>query len=159
MGSYVLVVFARPLAEGDVFERAAWPLHATLLRFDTREDRATVASRVGPALAAVRSFHAEVGPDAGFGRDGDVPVSLLDEGSGLARLHARLLDALEAHATLPGRHHTRSGYRPHISHTLGRPRPGDRLSVDHVALVDMRPDGDPTHRRVAAVWPLGREGG
>ncbi|MET1034618.1 MAG: 2'-5' RNA ligase family protein [Arthrobacter sp.] len=158
MGSYVLVVFVRRLPEGAVFERATWPLHATLLRFDSREGAGTVASRVGPALAAVRSFAAEVGAEAGFGRDGSVPVSLLDADSGLARLHGELLDALEGHATLPGRQHTRAGYRPHVSHTAGRPRPGDRLLVDHVALVDMRPDGDPARRRVAAVWPLGSAG-
>ncbi|MFB0834786.1 2'-5' RNA ligase family protein [Arthrobacter halodurans] len=154
MGSYVLVVFVRRLAEGAVFERSAWPLHATLLRFDTREGAGTVASRVGPALAGVGSFAAEVGAEAGFGRDGGVPVSLLDPDSGLASLHGELLEAFVGHATLPGAQHTRSGYRPHVSHTAGRPRRGDRLLVDHVALIDMRPDGDPSRRRVAAVWPL-----
>jgi len=157
MGSNVGVVFAEPLPEGTVFEREAWPLHATVLRFDTPHgsEESELLRRIGRALAGRPASIAAVGQDAGFGRDGSIPVSLVEAGSGLPELHTAVLDELEGWAQLPGRHHTRAGYRPHVTHTVGRLWPGDRFSVDHAALVDMRPGGDHRFRRVVAVWPLG----
>lgn len=154
MGSYVLVVFVSRIPAGTVFARARWPLHATLVRFDAAEPAARIRQRIGPALTARAAFAATVGGDAAFGRDGSVPVSLLDADSGLAALHVAVLDALGDAVHLPGGRHTKAGYRPHVSHTVGRLHPSDTLAVDHVALVDMRPDGDPRWRRVVFVWDL-----
>ncbi|GHD02778.1 hypothetical protein [Zhihengliuella salsuginis] len=158
MGSYVVVVFVHPLAAGTRFGRREWPLHATLLRFDAAGPPALIRRLAGGAVARVRRGTALVGADDRFGRGGSVPVSLLAEAETLSALHRELHAALtgdpEAGTRLPGPRHALGGYRPHISHTTGRPHPGERLEVAEAALVDMRPDGDSRYRKVLAVWPL-----
>lgn len=162
----IFVAFVEPVAEGAVFLRTDWPLHITLVRFDAgTRDGADPAGRVaaladGPAQAALGSA-LTVGQDAAFGRNGSVPVSLVKPDKTLQALHEALVEAVE---TVDGRiltpRHTRSGYRPHVSHhgapeaAVKRLNPGDAVVLDRIALVDMAPDGDHTIRRVLRLWSL-----
>lgn len=163
MDSYVAVVFVHPLAAGTGFGRGEWPLHATLLRFDATGPPALILRLAAGAVARVKRGAVLVGADERFGRDGSVPVSLLEEAGTLLALHWELHTALtgnpDAGIRLPGRRHVLDGYRPHVSHTTGRPHPGERFEVAEAALVDMRPGGDSRHREVLAVWPLDDGGG
>ena len=77
MGVYVTVVFVEPLAAGTEFLQTAWPLHVTLVRFDSAVPVPELAAVLGAALEGRDAFPAFVGRDARFGRNGSVPVSLV----------------------------------------------------------------------------------
>ncbi|MBT2565008.1 2'-5' RNA ligase family protein [Arthrobacter sp. ISL-85] len=163
MRNLIFVAFLEPVADGQVFLRTEWPLHITLVRFDAgRQDSADVTERIAgladaPAAAALGAA-LTVGEDAAFGRNGSVPVNLIQPQPDLQALHGQLVAAVDA---LGGRiltpAHTLAGYRPHVSHHGDkRLHPGDAVVLDRVALVDMAPDGDHTIRRVLRLWS--REG-
>jgi hypothetical protein len=160
----IFVAFVEPVAAGQVFPRSDWPLHITLVRFDVGAPAdADPAVSVGalaeaPARAALGAG-LRVGEDAAFGRNGSVPVSLVDPHPALQALHEELVQVV---AGVGGRiltpRHTLSGYRPHVSHHgtpgagLKRLNQGDAVVLERIALVDMAPGGDHTIRRVLRLW-------
>jgi 2'-5' RNA ligase superfamily len=159
MRNLIFVVFVEPVADGQVFPRTDWPLHITLVRFDAGNTAgANPAERIAglaeaPASAAL-GIPLTVGQDAAFGRNGSVPVNLVDPHPALQELHERLVQVV---AEVGGRiltpRHTLAGYRPHVSHHgCKRLHPGDAVVLDRVALVDMAPGGDHTIRRVLRLW-------
>ena len=152
----IFVAFVEPVADGLVFPRSEWPLHITLVRFDVGTDvlAERVAALAAPPAAAALGAALSVGEDAGFGRNGSVPVNLIQPQPDLQALHEQLVSAVNS---LGGKvltpAHTMSGYRPHVSHHGDkRLNPGDTLVLDRIALVDMAPDGDRTVRRVLRLW-------
>lgn len=155
----IFVAFMEEVAEGEVFQRTDWPLHITLVRFDVgTPDSADVAVRLvaaadAPARVALGAT-LQIGENAGFGRGGSVPVSLVDSHPALQALHEELVRAVaEMGGRIPTPDHTLSGYRPHISHRgPHRFSPGDAVVLDRIALVDMAPDGDRTVRRILRLW-------
>jgi 2'-5' RNA ligase superfamily len=166
MRNFVMVVFAEDVAEGLVFPRDDWPLHITLLRFDVDSspgDPSDVVHHLAELAAApvkgALGAELTVGADKRFGRQGSIPVSLVQHHPLLQGLHEELFGAV---ADLGGNvatpHHTLAGYRPHISHHNGkRPHEGDAVLLDRVALVDMAPGGKHTIRRVLKLWRLAPE--
>jgi len=178
MRNLIVVAFLEPVTEGMEFPRDAWPLHITLVKFDVA-DQAPAADQppaddaaaqppavVGDALAARVAGLMEaparaalgstvtVGGEAGFGRGGSVPVSLIEPSAPLRTLHEALVGVVE---TLNGRiatpGYTMAGFRPHVSHRGEKaPRAGGQLVLDRIALVDMAPDGGHATRRVLALW-------
>jgi hypothetical protein len=167
MRNLIFVAFVEPVFEGQVFPRSDWPLHITLVRFDVEgpagadapaghcDDIAgLVAELAGPSAQAALGATLTVGQDAGFGRLGSVPVSLLEPSPQLDALHRDLFRAV---ATVGGRVSTPDyvldRYRPHISHHEGRrPKPGDAVVLGQIALVDMAPEGNHTIRRILKLW-------
>jgi 2'-5' RNA ligase len=156
MRNLILVAFVEPVAEGLVFPRTDWPLHITLVRFDVDSDvlAGQVAELADPYATAALGASLTVGEDAVFGRNGSVPVSLIQPQPDLQTLHELLVGAvarLDGKVLTPA--HTLSGYRPHVSHHGDkRLNPGDAVVLDRMALVDMAPDGDRTVRRVLRLW-------
>jgi hypothetical protein len=158
MRNLIFVAFVEPVTEGLVFPRSAWPLHITLVRFDVDSpagaDAVSVAGLADPYATAALGASLTVGEDAGFGRYGSVPVSLIQPQPDLQTLHELLVGAvarLDGKVLTPA--HTLSGYRPHVSHHGDkRLNPGDAVVLDRIALVDMAPDGDRTVRRVLRLW-------
>ena len=161
MRNLILVAFVEPVPDGLVFPRSEWPLHITLVRFDVEDVAAErVAALAAPPAAAALGARLGVGEDAGFGRNGSVPVSLVQPQQDLQALHERLVAAVESvggKILTPA--HTLSGYRPHVSHHGDkRLNPGDAVVLDRIALVDMAPDGDRTVRRILRLWSLPETG-
>jgi len=174
MRNLIFVAFVEPVAEGQVFPRTDWPLHITLVRFDAgSQDSADVAERIaGLADAAATTALGAgltVGKDAGFGRNGSVPVNLVQPHPALQELHEQLVQVVaDAGGRILTPHHTLTGYRPHVSHQAAtnqastnptsavteakRLHPGDAVVLDRIALVDMAPDGDHTIRRILRLW-------
>ncbi|MFS0718349.1 hypothetical protein ABC337_07575 [Arthrobacter sp. 1P04PC] len=76
-----------------------------------------VARRMDPVVRAALGEVLTAGEPANFGRNGSIPVTLIEPNDRLQRLHEGLLDVVES---LRGRvatsAYTRSGYRPHVSH-------------------------------------------
>ena len=180
MRNLILVAFIEPVSDGLVFPRDDWPLHITLVKFDVvgqppkgdngggdgHGDGGDTAAVVGDALAtrvaalmdapirAALGSAVTVGREAGFGRGGSVPVSLIEASAPLQALHEALVGVAEA---LPGRvatpAYTMAGFRPHVSHRgENAARAGDLLELDRIALVDMAPDGGHAKRRVLHLW-------
>ncbi|WP_104044107.1 2'-5' RNA ligase family protein [Arthrobacter sp. ZGTC412] len=156
MRNLILVAFVEPVTDGLVFPRPHWPLHVTLVRFDVDSDGAAeqVAAVAAPHAGVALGANLTVGEDARFGRNGSVPVSLIQPHADLQALHQQLVEAVES---LGGKvltpAHTMSGYRPHVSHHGDkRLNPGDAVVLDRIALVDMAPDGDRTVRRILKLW-------
>ncbi|PNI08161.1 hypothetical protein CXX84_12220 [Arthrobacter sp. AFG7.2] len=156
MRNLILVAFVEPVTDGLVFPRTAWPLHITLVRFDVGTDvlAERVAVLAAPHAEAALGATLAVGEDAGFGRNGSVPVSLIRPQQDLQALHEQLVRAADSlGGTILTPAHTMSGYRPHVSHHgEKRLNPGDAVVLDRVALVDMAPDGDRTVRRILRLW-------
>lgn len=109
MRNLIFVAFVEPVFEGQVFPRSDWPLHITLVRFDVEgpadadaplghsDDIAgLVAELAGPSAQAALGAVLTVGQDAGFGRLGSVPVSLLEPSPHLDALHRDLFRAVAA---------------------------------------------------------------
>lgn len=157
MGAFVLVAFVVPVSAGLVFDRSSWPLHVTLVRFDSREPANDVCARLDGVLPERLGFGVRIGLDAQFGHNASVPVSLVEPEPALHELHRAALEALGEQVHLPGAQHDRSHYRPHVTHAATRLRPGDRFRIQQAALVDMRPEKDPRLRRVLAVWEPAQE--
>jgi len=173
MRNLIFVTFVEPVVEGQVFPRTEWPLHITMVRFDLKFDAGTpagadVAERVAgladDAATTALGSGLTVGKDAAFGRNGSVPVNLVQPHPALQELHERLVQVVaDAGGKVLTPHHTLTGYRPHVSHQTGaggdakRLHPSDAVVLDRVALVDMAPDGDHTIRRILRLWS--REGG
>ena len=169
----IFVAFVEPVADGQVFPRTEWPLHITLARFDVKFDAGSqesgdVAERIAgladDAATAALGAPLTIGEEAGFGRNGSVPVNLVQPHPALQELHEQLVKLVpDVEGKILARGHTLNGYRPHVSHqvTTGadakRLHPGDAVVLDRVALVDMAPGGDHTIRRVLRLWS--REGG
>ncbi len=173
-----MVVFVEAVTEGMEFPRDNWPLHITLVKFDVAPSAgAEVAPARGPAepgppgaandplaahlaelmdgpVSAALGGHVSVGGDAGFGRAGSIPVSLITPDPALQELHdvlVRIVAGLPGRISTPG--YTGAGYRPHVSHHGGkRLRAGDAVTLDRIALVDMAPDGSHAFRRVLRLW-------
>ena len=172
MRNLILVAFIEPVTDGLMFPRDDWPLHITLVRFDVEEESdggvktddggqaSGLAERITglidlPVRAALGT-RLTIGDDAGFGRLGSVPVSLVEPSQPLQDLHESLMGTV---AGLPGRvptpDYTLDFYRPHVSHHGDkRARPGDVVVLDRVALVDMAPDGNHSVRRILRLWEI-----
>ncbi|MFF1383957.1 hypothetical protein ACFVWT_10385 [Arthrobacter sp. NPDC058288] len=178
MRNLILVAFIEPVSDGLVFPRDDWPLHITLVRFDvdlqsgdadTSVDAgnddgggqsAGLADRIAglidkPVRAALGSG-LTIGEDAGFGRQGSVPVGLVQPSRPLQELHESLVGTvMELPGRVPTPQHILDKYRPHVSHHgPKRPQPGDAVVLDRVALVDMAPDGNHSVRRILHLWEL-----
>ncbi|MGW9415366.1 2'-5' RNA ligase family protein [Arthrobacter cupressi] len=170
MRNLIMVVFVEEVSEGLVFPRDDWPLHITLLRFDLETAPAGpdpsadgtsdvvdhLAELAAAPVAGALGTELTVGGEEKFGRQGSIPVSLVDRHPILQGLHEELFDAVAAlGGNVATPHHTLEGYRPHISHHNGkRAHEGDAVLLDRVALVDMAPGGKHSIRRILKLWRL-----
>jgi hypothetical protein len=168
MRNLIAVAFVEPVVEGLEFPRDDWPLHITLVKFDVVESVADAGAPPAPGdpladrivalmadpVAAALGCRLTVDGEAGFGRAGSIPVSLIEPSEQLQSLHDALVRIVQQ---LPGRistpAYTLAGYRPHVSHHGDkRLRGGDTVTLDRVALVDMAPGGGHTTRRILKLW-------
>lgn len=156
MARYVVVLPLAPLAGGDEFTVADWPLHVTVVEpFESDAPPADLLAALAPIALATHEIRSTAGEDAMFGRNRDVPVSLIRDGGELRMLREHALAALAPHGLDLGR--VRQDFRPHVSAKRhGRLRAGDRVRFDRLALIDMRPPAGSHHRAVVGVLGLGR---
>jgi 2'-5' RNA ligase len=154
MARFVVVLPLMALEAGDEFTVADWPLHVTLVEpFSTERSAADVTDALARVAAGTTVIHAAADGDAMFGRRRDVPVTLVRDGGELAALREQALMALGTIGVDLGR--PRLEFRPHVTHKRhGRLRLGDRVELERLALIDMRPPEGSHHRRVVANWRL-----
>jgi hypothetical protein len=144
--------FLEPQDDGAVFGASEIPLHVTII--------GTFALDGGtdPVVAAMESVthrlpvSARAGGDDLFGPNRDVPVTVVTDFGGIRDLHNALFDELrplgcELDEPLFARH----GFRAHITWVPGsQVEPGQIIRLDSLSLIDLRPEGDPSLRRVVA---------
>jgi 2'-5' RNA ligase len=156
MARFVVVLTLEPLVVNDEFTVAQWPLHVTLVEpFETDVEVETLNAALAPVAAGARPIAVDVGKDAMFGPRRDILVSLvLDAGQALAGLRTDAAAALRERAVDLG--HIREDYRPHVTAKQhGRVRQGDRLRLDTLTLVRLRPPETSHHGRIVGSWRLG----
>ncbi|MBT2552635.1 2'-5' RNA ligase family protein [Arthrobacter sp. ISL-5] len=158
MRNLIMVAFIEPVAVGQEFLRSDWPLHVTLVRFDVGNDGDAArfaALAEMPAKQALGTVLAVGGEDR-FGRQGSVPVSLVETDPALQMLHDSLVQAVQqVSGRVASPQYTRRNFRPHVSHHGDRRvHRGDAVVLDQIALVDMAPDGNHTIRRILELWEL-----
>lgn len=155
MARFVVVLPLVPLAAGDEFTVADWPLHVTLVEpFSTALPADAVAAALGSIADGASAVHAAAAEEAMFGRRRDVPVTLVSDRGEIAGLRQHTLEALRTAGIDIGR--AREDFRPHVTRKRhGRVRPGDRVELEWLALIDMHPPAGSHHRRVTAAWHLG----
>lgn len=154
MSRFVVVLPVGELSAGDSFPVAEWPLHVTLVEpFATTRTGDEVAELVAQALPHAAPMATTAGDRAGFGRRGDVPVTLVRDDGDIVALRRRVLAVLRDADVDVAR--ARIEYRPHITaKPHGEVPPGARLRFGQVALIDMHPPAGAGERAVVAVWPL-----
>ncbi|WP_136706652.1 2'-5' RNA ligase family protein [Agromyces sp. H66] len=156
MARFVLVLPLEPLVVNDEFTVAQWPLHLTLVEpFETDVEVETLNAALAPVAAGAQAIPVDIGEDAMFGPRKNILVSLVrDDGRALLALRAVSAAALRDRAVDLG--HIREDYRPHITAKQhGRVRQGDRLTLDTLALVRLRPPETSHHGRIVGSWRLG----
>lgn len=153
-GRWVVVLPVDALRTGDVFSAGQWPLHVTLVEpFTTDVEAKTLAAALMPLAASTAPVPVTIGPDAMFGPKRNILVSLVEDGGRLTPLRADVQDALRA-LTVDLRH-PRADYSPHVTaERHGRVHEGDRLTLELLTLVRLRPPETSHHGRIAGSWPL-----
>lgn len=161
MRFFVIVLPLAPLTVESGFRRDSWPDHVTLIPpFQTTAHAELVLEAIRAAAADHAVIVTRAEGHARFGRRRDVPVTTLELTPELEALHVALLEVIDGF--LP--HGTRlshvgpRGYRPHVAQREDSPelRPGASVTLDQLAVIDMRPHGDARHRSVVATVPLRR---
>lgn len=155
MARFVVVLPLVPLVVGDTFTVAQWPLHLTLVEpFETDAEVEALNAALSPVAAVAAPVPAVVGEDAMFGPRRNILVSLVHDDGALLALRVAAMAALREHGVDLG--HTRTDYRPHVTAKQhARMHAGDRLMLDSVALVRLRPPETSHHGRIVGSWPLG----
>ena len=157
MARFVVVLPLVPLNAGDEFTVADWPLHVTLVEpFQAELAASEVAAAIRRVAETAEPVRASAGEPAMFGRRRDVPVTLVRDGGELAGLRTRTLDSLREAGIDMARLRARTDFRPHVTRKRhAHLSPGDRVVLDTVALIDMRPAEGAHHRSVVASCRLG----
>ena len=158
-GAFVIVAPLETVRTGSEFRTDSLPLHVTLVPpFTTSAPIETVTRLVESTCQGFRALTVRAARRELFGRHRDVPVVTLEQDDALRGLHTALLDAIEPVAQERADRHVRDDYRPHTSVQRGRTIvPGEPVTIDRVALVDRRPDGQSGLRRVVILVPLPRQ--
>jgi hypothetical protein len=152
MSRLVVVLPLVPLSDDAAFSLADWPLHVTIAPTFTIEiDISEVISLLDSRVTWAGSLSVLAGHDEGFGRAGDIPVTVVAATEPLLELHDHLVDVLgSAGAIFDDPDFVGPGYRPHVTKTRHAfVTPAQTLVLQQAALVDMEPMGDDRLRRVA----------
>jgi hypothetical protein len=158
MTRYVTVLPLEPLAVGDGFSVSSWPLHVTIVpTFETELSPQAVGAAIDFATVGQAPITAVVGEDAMFGSFATVRVALVTPSPPLDTLHRVSLAGVAAlGAVFDDPQFIGDGYRPHVTATRRRrSNPGDILRLSQIALVDMKPSGEASERRVVWAKTLG----
>ncbi|NEM90039.1 2'-5' RNA ligase family protein [Galbitalea soli] len=159
MPRFVVIASLTPLVAGDAFTLREWPLHLTVApTFVTPHDAETLAAALRVVCAFHPPFDVVAGGRDGFGRARDIPVTLIAPNAALTALHEQLMTELAGVGVdFDDPDFTGPGYRPHVTvrhHT--ELASGTVISIRHLALVDMAPEGDTRERRVVWAHDLAR---
>ena len=151
---YTLVYFITPLKNGVEFHMSNWPLHVTLAdTFAMDGNKADIAAKLAELIADIDSARTTALKDTVLGT---TPVVLLDKTIELQQLHETLANVLEKNGVVFNHpEFIHDGFLPHSTiQGNERLRPGDKILIDNLSLIDMFPSGDWQQRKVLATSRL-----
>jgi hypothetical protein len=157
MPRLVVVLPLAPLRVGSSFAVSVWPLHVTVLPpFLTDAPAGQIADALAAATSTLAPLTVVAGGNELFGRRHDIPVTLIEPHKRLSALHSTLVQAVRPFAAAPDEPaFTGAGFRAHVTHKPpAAVHPGDVLTLEQIALVDMLPRAHTAGRTVLAAFPL-----
>lgn len=144
------------LAEGE--EIPEWGPHITLMPWFTVDNLTVIRSKLLSLAHNQPPFTVQVGEDAKFGPQADVPVQLVEPNASLSHLHKNALEVVRARGRVSN-DRVGNDYRPHITEQRGqRFEKGARITLSEIALVKGTREtaSTPRLKQVDRRYPLGR---
>lgn len=121
-----------------LFKRTEWPLHLTLAGpFFSDHEFAHIAEKMKHACTETRAMTLTGTSRKMFGRDKNVPGTLIERTEELHAFHNRLFDALMGMVTIKIPEHNRRDYCPHVSdRQSGHISPGQTFTLESATLLE-----------------------
>jgi 2'-5' RNA ligase len=142
-GDHIVVHFVEPQPLGLRFERTrqAWPLHITLAPWFRIADIGKLTVSLFDAASKIPPFEAEVGGEAMFGPNGNVPVNLVVPQTAELELHQAVIGAIyDQSAKFVNDRWIGDAHRPHVTHhNTDRLQEGDVIAIEDFHLVQLLP--------------------
>lgn len=156
----VVVSILNQLEQGTIFEAKDWPLHVTLVpKFNfTGDDINGLIKMLEEQVSQYKPLQIQVMDKAMFGPKSNIPVSKVDGGEELRKLHTHLVKILTQnyHTTFESPDYIGKGFSPHITDQKdGGLSKEQRIVLDSFSIIDRSPDGDHKKRRIISNIKLG----
>ncbi len=141
MKQYVILSFLTP-ETAPLFKRNEIPLHLTLAGpFFSEREMSELAEKMKDVCAETKSMTLRGTGRRMFGRDKNIPGTLIERTPELYALHNRLFDALKGMVTIKIPEHNRTAYTPHVSDRLGaKVLPGHTFTLESASLLEFVDD-------------------
>lgn len=162
MQKYTIVVFLGSIPTGTEFAASQWPLHVTLAPRFAFEWNSDCTAQIKELTHSQKAITAAAQNDIYLGPAKNIHVTKVAPNMNLQLLHKKLVDFLEkGGAIFDEPHYNNDGYLPHVtirSPTI-RAVEGDTIIIDHLAVIDMYPNGDIHNRKVIETINLTQQQG
>lgn len=134
-GKFLPAFFVEPVALGETFERGQWPLHMSYFPPIETAFKLYLANRMREYINPMEPFMVEVGDDALFGPNNDLPVKRMVETKELIAVHRALVAILQY---LPHSAEFRTPLRPHVTSKPNglQLNTGDTIEVGGFSIVE-----------------------
>lgn len=141
MKQYVILSLLTP-ETSPLFKRNEVPIHLTLAGpFFSECEFSALAEKMKEVCAETKSMVLRGTARRMFGRDKNIPGTLIERTPELYTLHNRLFDALKGMVTIKIPEHNRAAYTPHVS---DRPDakilPGQTFTLESATLLEFVDD-------------------
>jgi 2'-5' RNA ligase superfamily len=141
MKQYVIASLLTPETT-PLFKRAEFPLHLTLAGpFFSDREFGEIAEKMNEVCANTTTMTLRGTERRMFGRDRNLPGTMIERSPELYALHNNLFDALKGMVTIKVPEHNRAAYNPHVSdRPTGKVLPGQTLVLESVSLLEFLDD-------------------
>ena len=138
-GKFLPAFFVEEVELGQTFARGEWPLHMSYFPPVNASFQPQLATRLREYVNPMAPFIAQVGEDALFGPDRDVPVKLVEPSKELLAVHRALVSVLHY---LPHPAQYRTPFNPHVSVKEDGPQleTGDTIEIGGFSIVETLPN-------------------
>jgi 2'-5' RNA ligase len=153
---YCIVAFLEQVDVGAVFDCTAWPLHVTIVSVLALNMSQGLLIDLKKLVESQTVIDIKVGQDHCFDDANQTRVSLVTPSLELVNLHARVMELLRKYnVVLNEPTHADQGYTPHITiQKTNRSRPGQKLKLTSLSIIDMFPGGNHLLRNVLSTISL-----
>ena len=154
-GKFLPAFFVEPIALGETFHKADWPLHMTYFPPVSAQFKPEYAEKMRQYINPMEPFMATVGETDYFGENRDIPVKRLVHNERLLAVHRKLVAVLHH---LPHSKTFRTPYNPHFSIKEGDSRleTGDSIEIGGFSVAEKFGQTD-TWRIIAKIGLKGAE--
>jgi 2'-5' RNA ligase len=146
---YTIVSLLEPQPVEYEFSSKNWPLHVTLAAtFSVGTELFSFLNNVTLIARQYTPIKTHITETALFGKDNDMPVTLVENTAILQQLHEELVAAiLTAKGAFNEPAYTLQGYKPHITQT-DKVLPDTTITINNITVIDMFPNENPHSRKI-----------